>query len=80
MATTNITTGHERAFQALTGGQHTNFALMSVFCDGQPASAIVTVDAGETKPGHPEYLISPIFVSVTPAMKLTDHDGQEPGR
>jgi hypothetical protein len=69
---TNITAEHRSAFEALTSGEFSNFALFSCFADGQPAAAIcaVTEQAGE-------YLIRPLFVSVTDTMRLTDHDGRE---
>jgi hypothetical protein len=67
---TNITTQHREAFEALVSGQYNNFALFSCFVDGQPAAAIVAVNRdGE------EYTLSPLFVSVTDAMTVTDHDG-----
>ena len=79
MAATNITSEHKRAFEALTGGQHDDFALFSCFVDGEPASAIVivTVDPPDQKGREPEYGIHPLFVSVTPEMRLTDHDERE---
>jgi hypothetical protein len=40
--------------------------------NGQPATAIVTVN--EDGPG---YVITPLFVSVTSDMTLTDHDGTQ---
>ena len=72
--TTNITTVHKQAFEALTSGEYDNFALLSCFVNGDPAAAIVAVhrDAGE-------YLLTPLFVSVTDAMCLADHDGIFPG-
>ena len=67
---TNITNQHREAFEALVSGQYNNFALFSCFVDGEPAAAIVAVNRdGE------EYTLSPLFVSVTDAMTLTDHDG-----
>lgn len=66
--TTNITEEHRRAFEALTSGRYRSFALFSCALDGSPAAAIVT---------EPEYLITRMFVSVTPAMTLTDHDGRK---
>ena len=57
--TTNITEEHRRAFQALTSGEHGNFALFSVFDDGEP-----------------DFEIRPLFVSPTPSMTVTDHDGR----
>ncbi len=71
---TNITPQHRQAFEALASGRFDNFALFSCFVDGQPASAIVAVNGvGD------DYLIEPLFVSVTPAMRLTDHEGRAPG-
>ena len=72
--TTNITTAHRQAFEALTSGEYGNSALLSCFVNGDPAAAIVAVhpDAGE-------YLLTPLFVSVTDAMRLADHDGVSPG-
>ena len=69
--TTNITADHRAAFKALTSGDYANFALFSCFVNGEPAAAIVAVnqDGGE-------YAITPLFVSVTPSLTLTDHDGQ----
>ena len=77
--TTHITEAHRRAFSAPTSGRHDHFALLSCYIDGAPGAAIVTVEecapAGEG--GPPGYAIRPLFVSVTPAMTLTDHDGRE---
>lgn len=68
--TTNITPAHKDAFQALVSGRYDNFALFSCFVNGVPASCIVAVTAQGD-----EVLITPLFVSVTPDMVLTDHDG-----
>ena len=69
---TNITSQHREAFEALVSGRYSNFALFSCFVDGQPGAAIVAVNRdGE------DYTIVPLFVSVTDAMTLTDHDGTE---
>jgi hypothetical protein len=70
---TNITHSHRDAFKALTSGQYGNFALFSCFVDGEPAVAIVSVN--EDGPG---YVITPLYVSVTGRMTLTDHDGTAP--
>ena len=72
MSDTHITPEHRHAFAALTSGEYTNFALFSCTVDGEPASAIVTV----TEDGD-EYIVAPLFVSVTERMHLTDHDGRE---
>ena len=71
---TNITQSHRDAFEALTSGSYGNFALFSCFANGEPAVAIVSVN--EDGPG---YVVTPLFVSVTPGMALADHDGMEPG-
>jgi hypothetical protein len=72
--TTNITADHRAAFEALVSGDYRNFALFSCFANGEPAAAIVAVneDGGN-------YAITPLFVSVTPALILTDHDGRAAG-
>jgi hypothetical protein len=69
--TSNITADHRAAFEALTSGDYANFALFSCFVNGEPAAAIVAVN----KDGN-AYAITPLFVSVTPSLTLTDHDGQ----
>ncbi|MCZ7641536.1 MAG: hypothetical protein M5U33_00645 [Pseudorhodoplanes sp.] len=72
---TNITPEHRAAFDALTSGDYDNFALFSCFANGEPAVAIVVVnrDGGE-------YQITPLFVSVTASLNLTDHDGRPAGK
>ena len=72
--TTNITPAHRQAFEALTGGEYDHFALLSCFVNGDPAAAIVAV----TRDGD-EFHLMPLFVSVTDAMRLADHDGVSPG-
>ena len=71
---TNITTAHRQAFEALTSGEYDNFALLSCFVNGDPAAAIVAVNLNAGA-----YLLTPLFVSVTEAMHLADHDGVSPG-
>ena len=75
---TNITEEHRRAFQALTSGDFTSFALFSVFVDGAPGAAIVAINESLTtgEGGEPEFEIHPLFVSLTPGMTVTDHDGR----
>ena len=77
--TTNITEDHRRAFQALTSAEAGNFCLFSCFVSGQPAAAIaaVTVCPPREEGGEPEYVISPLFISITDDMVLTDHDGRQ---
>ena len=76
MADTNISQEHRNSFNALTSGDYANFALFSCFVNGEPASAIVSIN----KQAGDEYLITPLFVSVTPGMKLIDHDGKIPSQ
>ena len=71
--TTNITADHRAAFEALTSGDYRNFALFSCFVNGEPAAAIVAVNQDGD-----EYAITPLFVSVTPSLILTDHDQTAP--
>jgi hypothetical protein len=68
--TTNITADHRAAFEALVSGDYANFALFSCYVNGEPATAIVAV----TQDGD-NYAITPLFVTVTPSLELTDHDG-----
>jgi hypothetical protein len=69
--TTNITPDHRADFEALTSGDCANFALFSCFVNGEPAAAIVAVNRDGDG-----YFIKPLFVSLTPSITLTDHDGQ----
>ena len=71
MTETHITPAHREAFDALSSGNFSNFALFSCFVDGRPSAAIVTV----TETGA-DVVLSPLFVAVTPDMVLTDHDGR----
>ena len=75
---THITEEHRRAFEALTSGLCHNFALFSCFVGDSRAAAIVSVNRSPSVDdgGEPEYVISPLFVSLTPAMTITDHDGR----
>ena len=71
---THITDQHVSAFEALTSGEYSNFALLSCHVNGAPAAAIVAVNEADG-----EYQITPLFVSVTSGMDLTDHDGVPAG-
>ena len=77
--TTNITEEHRRVFEALTSAPPGRYCLFSCFCNGEPAAAIaaVTVCPPHDDGGQAEYAISPLFVSLTPTMTLTDHDVRE---
>ncbi|AUR01661.1 MULTISPECIES: hypothetical protein [Roseobacteraceae] len=70
---TNIRPEHIGAFEALTSGEHDNFALFSCFLDGAPAVAIVAVTPSEIEDG--KYQITPLFEGITEIMVLTDHKG-----
>jgi hypothetical protein len=71
--TTNIAKAHRDAFEALRDGAVSNFALFSCFVNGEPAAAIVAVNSDGV-----DYVLTPLFVSVTDAMRLTDHDDRTP--
>ena len=71
--TTNITADHRAAFEALTSRDTANFALFSCFVNGEPAAAICAVHRDGDG-----YAIMPLFVSLTPSIELTDHDGRAP--
>lgn len=70
--TTNITPDHRAPFDAITSGEYGNFAQFSCFVNGEPAVALVSVN--EDGPG---YVVTPLFVSVTNGMSLTDHEGAD---
>ena len=77
--TTNITEDHRRAFEALTGDEASNFCLFSCFLSGRPVAAIaaVTVCPPREEGSEPEYVISPLFISITEDMVLTDRNGRQ---
>lgn len=64
---TNITEEHKEAMAAAERGE---LALFSCFVNGEPASALCAV----TEEGG-ILAIQPKFVSVTPGMVITDHEG-----
>jgi hypothetical protein len=70
---TNVTAEHRATFEALTSGRYTNFALFSCFVNGEPAAAITAVNEDGAC-----VTITPLFVSLTGSMHLTDHDGSPP--
>lgn len=70
-SSTNIKREHRSAFDALLSGRYANFALFSCFVNGKPASAIVALSDADG-----EVEITPLFVSVTEDMILSDHDGR----
>ncbi len=70
---TNIRPEHISAFEALTSGQFDNFALFSCFLHEEPVVAIVAIAPRQNE--NDDFQITPLFVSVTDAMVLTDHEG-----
>ena len=82
MPDTNLTEDCKRAFAALRSGSVANFCLFSCFVNGEPAAAISTVtripsDTGDADRG---YRVNPLFVSMTPGMRLAARDGREPSQ
>ena len=79
MPAINITEEHPTASDALTNGEHDNFALFTCFLNGEPSAAIVAVSAHlpDDKNDETEFHIKPLFVSVVNGLVHTDHDGRE---
>ena len=82
MPDTDPTEDCKRAFAALKSGDVANFCPFSCLVNGEPAAAISAVtpllsDTGDADRG---YRIQPLFVSVTPGMRLADRDGCEPSQ
>lgn len=73
-AETNITPAMNAAFQLLTSGQVPNFCLVSCYVNGEPASAICYAEHDKSA-GFDAIAMTPLFVAVTPGMKLQDHSG-----
>ena len=73
MPDTNITPEVKAMFEALISGEYGNFALVSCFVNGEPTAAIATINES----GEGGMDIQPLFVAVTPSMKVEDHDGRE---
>lgn len=69
---TNITDRIREHFDAITSGEYNNIALVSCFINGEPGAAICTVNTGDGE----GYVITPLFVSVTPGMQIINHDGE----
>jgi hypothetical protein len=69
--TTNFTANHRAVFETLISGDYAKFAVFSCFVNGEPGAAIVAVNRDGDF-----YAITPVFVSITPSITLTDHDGQ----
>ncbi|MFA5957089.1 hypothetical protein [Hyphomicrobium sp.] len=62
----NITQGHVRAYHAITSGLYDNISLASCSINGERGVAIIMLDhVGENK-----VAIMPLFVAITPSMKI----------
>jgi hypothetical protein len=68
-----ITPGHVRAFQAVTSRLYDNITLWSCRINGEPGVAIVMVD----HPTEDTLAVMPLFVAVTPGMKIVFEGGRE---
>lgn len=78
---TNIQPWHRTAFDALVCGESQGMALFSCFMNGEPTAAIVNITrCGEAEDASSadDFRIIPMFVAVTPGMKLTNHENEEP--
>ncbi len=63
----NITPGHVRVFQAVRSQLYDNITLTSCTLNGEPGVAIVMID----EVGEGQIAVMPLFVAITPSMKLT---------
>ncbi len=70
--TTNITAAHREAPEALR--EALSRTLPSSPVNGQPGPAAIVA----ITPDGDDYAITPLFVSVADAMRLSDHDGHTP--
>ena len=77
MADTHITDERRRAFDALTIGQYQNFVCFPVPATATPRLPSLPSTSVREESGEDEYQVTPMFVSIHPSMKLTDHDGRE---
>lgn len=74
MTDTNITQEHIDWFMELRHDKmDQEFGLFSCFLDGEPTAAIVRAYREPDGAMH----IRPLFIAITPGMKLVDHDGKE---
>ena len=82
MPDTNLTEDRKRAFAALKSGDAANFCLFSCLVNGDPAATVsaVTPLPSDTGDGDRGYRVHPLFVSVTPGMRLAGHGGREPSQ
>ena len=78
---THITQDHIDAFNALRNKDFDNFCLTSCYVNGTPATAIAIININSSMTndqGKPKASITPLFVSITPDMKLIRHTGKDP--
>jgi len=69
----HITSGHVRAFQAVRSHLYDNITLASCFVNKEPGVAIVMLDEA----GEGAIAVMPLFVAITPGMKLMFPGGRE---
>jgi hypothetical protein len=79
LSTSHITPGHVRAYHMLTSTLYAdNLTLTSCWINGEPGVAIVLIEhVGEDK-----VAVMPLFVAITPQMKLVfvgEEEGGEKG-
>ncbi|HLH97049.1 MAG TPA: hypothetical protein VKW08_18215 [Xanthobacteraceae bacterium] len=75
MNDSHITPGHVRAFQAVTSSLYDNITLWSCRINGEPGVAIVLVDERVRN----TVAVMPLFVALTPGMKIEFEGGRESG-
>jgi hypothetical protein len=68
-----ITSGHVRAFQAITSRLYDNITLWSCRINGEPGVAIVMVD----EPAPNKLAVMPLFVAITPGMEVAFEGARE---
>lgn len=65
----NIEPWHRKNFSSLANGRG-QFALFSCYVNGEPTAAIVAINRHDK-----QFIVRPLFVAVTPAMNVVDHNG-----
>ena len=71
----NITPGHVHAFQAVRSPLYENITLLSCTVNGEPGVAIVMAEES----GEGKVTVMPLFVAITPGMKIDFPDYREAG-
>ena len=76
MDSSNITPGHVRVFQAIRSPFYDNITLTSCTINGERGVAIVMID----EVGEDKVAVMPLFVAITPGMKIDFLGEREFGR